>query len=52
MTDADMWLVYKDDDGVLHYQHWNDIGEVGTLIDPDSGDDMAIIGWTANLPTD
>lgn len=35
---ADMWLVYEDQHGGNHYQPWQDVDVVGTLIDPDSGD--------------
>lgn len=50
MIDDDMWLVYKDDNGNLFYQHWNDLTDVGTLIDEETGDDMAIVGWTTLNP--
>ena len=40
-----MELVYQDSSGNLHSQPWSDLVESGTLIDPDTGDDMPIIGW-------
>lgn len=43
---GDMWLVYKDAEGNQHDQSWKDVVEVGTLIDPETGDDMEIVGWT------
>lgn len=46
MDTSDMWLYYKDSKGVEHRQHWKDLVEVGTLIDPETGDDMEIIGWS------
>jgi hypothetical protein len=46
MNTSDMYLVYKDDNGDYHRQHWKDVVVVGTLIDPETGDDMEIVGWT------
>lgn len=40
-----MWLVYEDEQGNKHYQMWQDLTDVGTLIDPESGEDMPLIGW-------
>ena len=42
---ASMWLVYRDDEGNFHEQPWQDIMEVGVLIDPETGNDWEIIGW-------
>jgi hypothetical protein len=42
---SDMWLIYVDTNGDQHCQHWRDLVDVGTLIDPETGDDMDIIGW-------
>lgn len=47
---SSMWLVYKDDAGMKHYQHWNDTVDSGTLIDPFTGDDMELVGWTTDNP--
>ena len=44
-----MHLVYEDQEGNHHYQSWQDVVEVGTLIDPEDGDDMQIIGWVRDL---
>lgn len=41
----DMELVYRDADGNEHRQPWQNISEVGTLIDPETGDDMELDGW-------
>lgn len=41
-----MWLVYIDQEGNRHLQLWEDLTEAGTLIDPETGDDMEILGWT------
>lgn len=38
-------LVYIDLSGEQHEQPLSDLTDVGTLIDPDTGDDMALIGW-------
>lgn len=43
-----MSLIYRDEKGNLHAQPWGDIVQAGTLIDPDTGDDMEIVGWEAN----
>jgi len=45
-----MWLVYRASDGRTIQQPWQDIQDVGTLIDPDSGEDRAMLGWTATAP--
>lgn len=42
-----MHLVYRDSEGNLHEQPWQDVVEVGTLIDPETGDDMEIVGWVS-----
>jgi hypothetical protein len=44
-TTVDMWLVYTDRNGDKNYQHWRDLVECGTLIDPVTGDDMELVGW-------
>lgn len=43
---SEMYLVYRDGSGSLHPQPWDDLFYSGTLIDPDTGDDMDIVGWT------
>lgn len=45
MNTSDMWLIYKDSNGKEHRQHWTDVLEVGTLIDPETDEDMEIVGW-------
>lgn len=40
-----MLIVYTDDQKRLYDQPLSDLPDVRTLIDPDSGDDMAIIGY-------
>jgi hypothetical protein len=47
---SQMFLVYKDGDGEYHYQSWEDVQECGGLIDPETGDDMKLIGWVTELP--
>lgn len=49
-TDAPMWLVYLDTEGDEHYQPWEDLVEAGTLIDPQTGEDMEMVGWTLRPP--
>ena len=44
-----MWLIYHDRHGRPHYQHWRDLPEAGTLIDPDDGEDMELVGWTTEV---
>ena len=44
-TDS-MYLVYQADDGTLYYQLWSDVSEIGGLVDPETGDDMELIGWS------
>lgn len=39
-------LVYRDENGDLHTQSWDDLTESGTLIDPESGEDMELVGWS------
>lgn len=45
-TTTEMYLVYRDEQGRFYCQQWEDISVAGTLIDPDSGDDMELVGWT------
>lgn len=45
---TEMELVYKDENGELHTQPWGDLVSSGTLTDPETGDDMDIIGWFTN----
>lgn len=40
-----MHIVYTDEKGHLYDQPLSDLPDVGTLIDPDTGDDMEIIGY-------
>ena len=40
-----MLIVYTDDQKCLYEQPLNDLPDVGTLIDPDTGDDMTIVGY-------
>ena len=40
-----MYIVYTDEQKRLYDQPLSDLPDVGTLIDPDSGDDMAIVGY-------
>ena len=51
MNTTDMWLIYKDDEGNLHYQYWLDLLEVGTLIDEETGDEWDLIGWDVHVKT-
>ncbi len=45
-----MWLVYVDSEGIRRYQPWDDVVYSGTAIDPVTGDDMSIVGWTIESP--
>lgn len=38
-------LIYTDDSGERHEQPLSDVPEVGTLIDPENGDDLELVGW-------
>lgn len=40
-----MHIVYTDDKGCLYDQPLSDLPDMGTLIDPDTGDDMEIVGY-------
>lgn len=40
----DIVLIYVDSEGREHRQVLADVFEVGTLIDPETGDDMVAIG--------
>lgn len=42
---SSMHIVYTDDKKCLYEQPLSDLPDVGTLIDPDTGDDMEIIGY-------
>lgn len=39
-------IVYTDDKGCIYTQPLADLQEMGTLIDPDTGDDLVITGYT------
>lgn len=39
-------LVYRDENGDLHTQSWEDLTSSGTLIDPETGDGMELVGWS------
>lgn len=41
-------IVYVDEAGDYHRQPLSDISEVGTLIDPDTGDDMEMLWAEVN----
>lgn len=38
-------LIYQDEDGGLHEQFAVDLVESGTLINPETGEDMDLVGW-------
>lgn len=40
-----MYIVYTDEQKRLYEQPLSDLPDVGTLIDPDTGDDMEIVGY-------
>ena len=42
---SNLTLVYADDEGWLYRQPAGDITEVGTLIHPDTGDDLTLVGY-------
>lgn len=44
----DRHLVYVDGEGNRHYQPVSDVPDAGTLIDPETGDDMELIGWSTS----
>ncbi|MFZ2237973.1 MAG: hypothetical protein WAV90_00360 [Gordonia amarae] len=46
ISTSPMYLVYVDADGNHHTQPWGDVVDSGTLTDPDTGDDMEIVGWS------
>lgn len=46
---GNMWLVYSGRNGGKHYQPWQDLDSVGTLIDEETGEDMEMVGW-ATIP--
>ncbi|AWN04597.1 hypothetical protein PBI_GRAYSON_269 [Rhodococcus phage Grayson] len=43
-----MYLVYVDNNGQEHHQPWQDVVQSGSLIDPETGDDMDIVGWATD----
>ena len=38
-------LIYEDASGENHIQLLADVPEVGTLVDPETDDDMLMVGW-------
>lgn len=49
-TDA-MFLIYRDSEGRRFTQHWQDLIEMGTLFDPETGEDLELIGWHSAVKT-
>jgi hypothetical protein len=50
-----MWLVYSSiHNGTRRviYQPWNELCESGTLVDPETDEDMEMIGWTISNPAE
>lgn len=41
----DIDLVYADESGTEYTQSLSELSEAGTLIDPDTGDDLTLVGW-------
>lgn len=39
-------IIYTDEKGCLYTQPLSDLPDSGTLVDPDTGDDMEIVGYT------
>lgn len=44
-----MHLVYRGDDGTYYYQPWQDVAEVGAWVDPETDEDMDLVGWTTKV---
>lgn len=42
---SQIMLQYRAEDGTTHTQPLSDITEAGTLIDPETGDDLELVGW-------
>lgn len=42
---GEVTLIYADEYGGLYEQPLGDITEVGTLIDPVTGEDLELFGW-------
>lgn len=40
-----MHLIYQNSEGQQFSQHWRDLTEMGTLDDPETGEDLELIGW-------
>ncbi len=40
-----MHLIYQNHKGQEFSQHWLDLTEMGTLVDPETGEDLELIGW-------
>lgn len=49
MNTSNMWLVYVDESGNRHYQHYTQLVQDGTWVDPETDQDMEIIGWTTEV---
>lgn len=45
-------LTYRDNDGILYTQPGADIMYSGTLIDPETGEDMELVGFDIEGVTD
>jgi hypothetical protein len=49
INSSNMFLVYVSQDGDYYYQSWQELTQSGTLIDPETGDDMELVGWTTDI---
>lgn len=47
--ESPMWLVYIDGGGTYRYQSWDEV-DTGNAIDPVTGEDMPVVGWTTERP--
>lgn len=40
-----MFLIYQNPDGRLFLQDWRELTQMGTLVDPETGEYLELIGW-------
>lgn len=44
-----MFLVFRQAHGTTHFLPWDELTSTGVPIDPDTGTDMELIGWSTTI---
>lgn len=44
-----MYLVFREAHGATHFIPWADLTTAGVPVDPETGTNMALIGWSTSI---